>query len=162
MSPNHKLTSVIQGRTIVGTSNADGKMTITFDDGSTMHIKTGDSSTGNASVSTPGNPTPNPQLQEQVSPDVKRNDVYRNFQWNENKFNSDVSRSNFGDQQTPLDAPNVASNSASSGGTVKAVLQGGTTMTLQFEDGSDMNIPLAEATSSVMLRDKNSVMEYAD
>lgn len=54
------------------------------------------------------------------------------------------------------------SNSASTGGTVKAVRQAGTTLTLDFEDGSSLPITTAEATSSVMVRDKNHVMEYAD
>lgn len=54
------------------------------------------------------------------------------------------------------------SNSASTGGTVKAVRQDGTTLGLDFEDGSTLTITTAEATSSVMVRDKNHAMEYTD
>ena len=97
MASNHKLTAVIAGRSISGSSNADGKMTINFTDGSTMTIKTA------------GN-----------------------------------------------------SNSASTGGTIKAVRQADTTLDLDFENGGTLEITLAEATSSVMVRDKNHAMEYAD
>lgn len=45
---------------------------------------------------------------------------------------------------------------------VKAVRQQGTTLNLDLEDGSTVEIPTAEETSSVMLRDKNGVLEYAD
>ena len=40
MASNHKLTSVLKGRAISGTSNANDLLTITFDDGSTMTVKT--------------------------------------------------------------------------------------------------------------------------
>jgi len=45
---------------------------------------------------------------------------------------------------------------------VKRVRQTGPAMTIDFEDGSSLEIALAEATSSVMLRDKDRVLEYAD
>jgi hypothetical protein len=35
-------------------------------------------------------------------------------------------------------------------------------LVLQFEDGSTMRIKLAEPTSSVMVRDAQNKMEYAD
>lgn len=40
MASNHKLTGVLQGRRIVGTSNASGVLTVQFGDGSTMTVKT--------------------------------------------------------------------------------------------------------------------------
>jgi hypothetical protein len=55
-----------------------------------------------------------------------------------------------------------SSNSASTGGTIKAVRQADTTLNLDFEDGSTLTITTAEPTASVMVRDKNHVMEYAD
>lgn len=97
MASNHKLTTVIKGRVIASTSNADDKMLIGFTDGSIMTIKTAGSS-----------------------------------------------------------------NSAATGGTVKAVRQAGTTLSLDMEDGSTVEIETAEATSSVMVRDKNHALEYAD
>ena len=97
MASNHKLTGVIQGRTITGTQNAGNVLTVNFNDGSVMTVKT----SGN-------------------------------------------------------------SNSASTGGKVKAVRQQGTRLDLDFENGTTLEVPLAEATSSVMVRDKNHVMEYAD
>ncbi len=54
------------------------------------------------------------------------------------------------------------SNSASTGGTIAAVRQQDTTLDLDFVGGGTMEIALAEATSSVMLRDKDGLMEYAD
>lgn len=45
---------------------------------------------------------------------------------------------------------------------VQAVQQSDTDMILQFEDGSTMHIKLAEPTSSVMVRDVQNKMEYAD
>ncbi len=97
MTSNHKLTGVLQSRTISGTANQGDVLTIHFDDGSLMTVQTAGSS-----------------------------------------------------------------NSASSGGTVKAVRQQGTTLALDFEAGGTMEIPLAEETSSVMVRDKGGAMEYAD
>jgi len=44
MASNHKLTGLLAGRTIKGSSNANDLMTINFDDGSTMTIKTSGSS----------------------------------------------------------------------------------------------------------------------
>ncbi len=170
MAPNHKLTSVIKGRTVVGTANADGKMTITFDDDSSMKIKTGD-----ASVSSPSSTRIEPmQPMEPLLPprDTKRSDVFRNLKWSETKAQSDAARQEVESPIPSLAAPEaanetaatnrVATNQATTGGTVKSVMQGETTMTLQFEDGSKMDVPLQEATSSVMLRDKAGVMEYAD
>jgi hypothetical protein len=46
--------------------------------------------------------------------------------------------------------------------TVKKVRQRGDLMDLDFEDGSFAEIKLAEATSSVMLRDRDNKLEYAD
>ena len=97
MTSNHKLTGVLKGRTISGTSNQGDVLTILFDDGSKMTVQTAG-----------------------------------------------------------------ASNSAATGGTVQAVRQEGTTLALDFAGGGTMEIPLAEETASVMVRDKNGVMEYAD
>lgn len=55
-----------------------------------------------------------------------------------------------------------ATNSASTGGKVKAVRQNDTTLRLEFDDETYLEIPLAEATSSVILRDKDNGFEYAD
>ena len=48
------------------------------------------------------------------------------------------------------------------GKTVKAVRQKATEFDLDFDDGTSSAITLAEETSSVMLRDKAGVLEYAD
>ncbi len=97
MASNHKLTGVLKGRTISKTSNANNLLTIGFDDGSTMTVKTAGSS-----------------------------------------------------------------NSAATGGKIKAVRQQDTTLNLDLENGNTLSVTTAEATSSVMVRDKNHVMEYAD
>ena len=39
MAINHKLTNVIQGRRITGTSYDNGKLAVQFDDGSVMTVK---------------------------------------------------------------------------------------------------------------------------
>ena len=46
--------------------------------------------------------------------------------------------------------------------TVKGVRQKDTTLNLDFTDGSEQTVALAEETSSVMLRDANGALEYAD
>jgi len=55
-----------------------------------------------------------------------------------------------------------ASNSATTGGKIKAVRQQGVNLFLDFETGTTLEIQTAGETSSVMVRDKNNVMEYAD
>ena len=45
---------------------------------------------------------------------------------------------------------------------IKLVRQGGTQMIWEFVDGTSLTIPLAEATSSVLLRDAAGHLEYAD
>lgn len=187
MAPNHKLTNVIKGRKVVGTSNEDGKTIISFDDGSTLRVKTGASSTGNATNATAVAPSGNAaandaatgQNQQNLMPlQAKRSDVFRNLQWNETAFNDDVSRQGAQENVAPTqiqaietaktsettaaNSGGVSTNQAASGGTIKSVMQGDTTMTLLFEDGGKMDIPLQEATSSVMLRAKDNLMEYAD
>ena len=97
MAVNHKLTTVIKGRTVQGTQNQDNKLLVSFDDGSIMSVKT----TGNT-------------------------------------------------------------NRATTGGKVANVWQAGTTLTLEFESGAKWDIPTEEATSCVMVRDKDHKMEYAD
>ena len=52
--------------------------------------------------------------------------------------------------------------SPATGGTVAKVRQQGTQLALDCEDGSTLLIPLAEATSSVMVRDQHHRLEYAD
>jgi hypothetical protein len=97
MASNHKLTSVLKGRTITSTQGQGSELRIGFDDDSTMTVQTG------GSVS-----------------------------------------------------------SASTGGTVKAVRQQNNQLHLDFEDGGTWEIQIAEPTASVMVRDKNHQMEYAD
>ena len=97
MTSNHKLTSLIRGRTVSGTSNQGDVLTLLFNDGSQMTVQTAGSS-----------------------------------------------------------------NSAATGGTVQAVRQQGTTLALDFAAGGTLEVPLAEETSSVIVRDKNGAMEYAD
>jgi hypothetical protein len=48
------------------------------------------------------------------------------------------------------------------GRTVQRVRQDGTSMTIDYDDDTSLEITLAEATSSVMLRNKDCVLEYAD
>ena len=52
MIANHKLTDVIAGRTVQSTAQADGKLTITFEDGSTMTVLT----QGNENTASTGKP----------------------------------------------------------------------------------------------------------
>ena len=97
MASNHKLTGVLKGRRINSTSNQGNVLTLGFDDGSTMTVKTAGSS-----------------------------------------------------------------NSASTGSAVTAVRQQDTTLHLDFENGQTLTVQTAEPTASVMVRDKNHVLEYAD
>jgi hypothetical protein len=97
MARNQKLTSVIAGRTIMGTEADGAALKVHFDDGSTMTVR-----------------TPEP------------------------------------------------AKSTSTTGKVKAVRQSGTTLNLDLADGSTVGILTAEETSSVMVRDRNGALEYAD
>jgi hypothetical protein len=51
---------------------------------------------------------------------------------------------------------------AATGGMIAKVRQQDTQLALDCEDGSTMQIPLAEATSSVMVRAHDHTLEYTD
>ena len=53
-------------------------------------------------------------------------------------------------------------NSAATGGKVQKVRQQGTELDFDLEGGTTVTIQTAEATSSVMVRDKAGKLEYAD
>jgi hypothetical protein len=55
-----------------------------------------------------------------------------------------------------------STTSAATGGTIAKVRQQDTQLALDCEDGATMLIQLAEATSSVMVRDQHHTLEYAD
>ncbi len=97
MAANHKLTGVLQGRVIETVAPQESLLTVTFDDGLVMTVKTGGAAGG-----------------------------------------------------------------AALGKTVQGVRQKDLTLDLDFSDQSSWQITLAEATSSVMVRDKNHAMVYAD
>ena len=97
MAANHKLTGVLQGRTIESVVPQENLLTVSFDDGSVMTIKTGGEAGG-----------------------------------------------------------------AAVGKIVQGVRQKDVTLDLDFTGQSSWQIALAEATSSVMVRDKNHTMLYAD
>ena len=59
-------------------------------------------------------------------------------------------------------APSATNAAVNAGAKVKKVRQKGTELDLDFEDGTTWTVQTAEATSSVMLRDKAGKMEYAD
>lgn len=98
MHSNQKLTKLIAGRRISGTTYADNLLTITFDDGSTMKVK------------------------------VAVGYTY----------------------------------TAVTGDKIVKVQQQGTALLMAMETGSPLKIDTAEATSSVMLRDKVGKLEYTD
>jgi hypothetical protein len=52
MTSNHKLTAVLKGRTITSTQTQDHRLTLTFDDGSTMTVHTAGSPTSAATGGT--------------------------------------------------------------------------------------------------------------
>jgi hypothetical protein len=52
MSANHKLTALLKGRVVNETGNADGRMTISFTDGSKMTVKTAGSTNSGATGGT--------------------------------------------------------------------------------------------------------------
>ncbi len=70
---------------------------------------------------------------------------------------------NFGDGSVlRIKTGGTAAPSITAGAAVKEVLQKADLFTLNFADGSSVEIKLAEATSSVMLRNNAGAMEYAD
>ncbi len=64
--------------------------------------------------------------------------------------------------EAPSSAETPASTQSFENRSVTRVRQTGPAMTIDFEDGASLEIALAEASSSVMLRDKDRVLEYAD
>ena len=59
-------------------------------------------------------------------------------------------------------APSATSTAVNPGAKVSKVRQKGTELNLDFEDGTTWTAHLAQATSSVMLRDAAGKLEYAD
>ena len=55
-----------------------------------------------------------------------------------------------------------STNSASTGGAVKAVRQSAATLDLEFTSGAILSIPLAEGPSLVAVHDAQGTLEYAD
>lgn len=96
MTANHKLSALLQGRTLT-TLSSDAETLLAFSDGSAMTVQTAGAVTGG----------------------------------------------------TP-------------GAVVHAVRQAGTTLVLDFEGGTSLQMTTAGPTSSVLVRDKSHVLEYAD
>jgi hypothetical protein len=59
-------------------------------------------------------------------------------------------------------APNHKLTNVIQGRKIQAVQQADRDLTIRFEDGSAVHIKLAEPTASVMVRDAQNKMEYAD
>jgi hypothetical protein len=59
-------------------------------------------------------------------------------------------------------ASNHKLTSVIAGRTVKTVRQTDDVLNLDFEDGSTLQVQLKEATASVMVRDRENKLEYAD
>ncbi|MBV9036005.1 MAG: hypothetical protein JO182_16060 [Acidobacteriaceae bacterium] len=59
-------------------------------------------------------------------------------------------------------APNHKLTNVIKGRKIQAIQQSDVDLIIQFEDGSTMHVKLAEPTSSVMVRDTQNKMEYAD
>jgi hypothetical protein len=66
-----------------------------------------------------------------------------------------------GSKMTVKTAPSNT-NSAVTGGVIDKVRQKGTELNLDLKGSGSVTITTAEATSSVMLRDKSGNLEYAD
>jgi hypothetical protein len=74
----------------------------------------------------------------------------------------DELRISFNDGSTMTVQTGGSASSASTGGAVKAVRQQDNRLHLDFEDGGAWEIQTAEPTASVMVRDKDHKLEYAD
>jgi hypothetical protein len=59
-------------------------------------------------------------------------------------------------------APNHKLTNVIKGRKIQAVQQADRDLTIQFEDGSMVHVKLAEPTASMMVRDAQNKMEYAD
>ena len=66
-----------------------------------------------------------------------------------------------GSKLTVKTAP-ASTNTAATGGTIDKVRQQNTEFDLDLQGGGTIAITTAEATSSVLLRDKDGKLEYAD
>jgi hypothetical protein len=71
-------------------------------------------------------------------------------------------RISFNDGSTMTVQTGGPASSASTGGAVKAVRQQDNQLHLDFEDGGTWEIQTAEPTASVLVRDKEHKLEYAD
>ncbi len=68
----------------------------------------------------------------------------------------------FSDGSTMTVQTNGNVTGGTSGAVIQAVRQADTTLILDFEGGSQLQMTTAEATSSVMVRGRSHVLEYAD
>lgn len=97
MTSNHKLSALLQGRTLTTLDSESAQTLVTWSDGSTLTVQTNEPVTGG-----------------------------------------------------PL------------GAVVHAVRQADTTLIIDFDRGVSLQMTLAASTSSVMVRDRAHVLEYAD
>jgi hypothetical protein len=74
----------------------------------------------------------------------------------------DELRISFDDGSTMTVQTGGSASSASTGGAVNGVRQQDDRLHLDFEDGGTWEIQTAEPTSSVIVRDKDHKLEYAD
>ena len=74
----------------------------------------------------------------------------------------DELRIGFHDGSTMTIQASGTTSNAATGGTVKSVRQQGTTLNLDLEDGATLEIQTVEPTASVMVRDRDHHLEYAD
>ena len=148
MNRNRKLTKIITGRVLSKIRREDAAVILIFDDGSKLKIKTAE--TKISEIPSDIAPT-KPALP--VSPLETKSLI------NELQAKAETSL-----DKSAKSASDVlpAPNETKTGGKVKTVSQEDIHFRLEFEDGTSFSIETLEEMASVMLRDKDGVMEYAD
>ena len=184
MSSNHKLSGVLQGRAIGNVACADDVCMISFADGATMHVKTAPRVLANAQkTNAEADDAPNANVETAASTRARPANAPSGenatraghlIAGAEKVFSEATAFCEIAPRETaPAEiapastsseakaAPEDASDEAARG-VVKGVRQSGTTLDFDLENGQTLSLQTREATSSVLLRDKNGVLEYAD
>jgi len=170
MNRNGKLTKIIEGRVLSEIQRSDDAVLLLFDDGSKMKIKTAASPHSEPQIKTAA-PFDKPDLvgaaktasKAKSTGAMKADDGMKSGKDAESAGEQTKSKL---EPQESLVAP--TSKARESPGEVKpdrkvkCVNQQDTQFSLEFEDGTALRIETLEEMASVMLRDKNGVMEYAD
>lgn len=167
MSSNHKLSGVLRGRSIDNVAYENDVCTISLLDGAQMRIKLAPRVLANELQNESAPTAENRATADGNSTAAAAHEITAAVSRDEKAAPSCAAQTD----SDAMSAPSVAATSANADdalsenaarGVVKGVRQSGTTLDFDLENGGTLSLQTREATSSVMLRDKNGALEYAD